>query len=419
MSIVLEPDRHGYEDARRIFNSSIDRRPSAIIRVRTSNDIGTIVHSLINAELGFTVRGGGHSIAGTCIADGAIMIDLSLLRKVTFSPDTGIATAEAGALWCDYDAVTTRYGKASTGGIVSHTGVAGLTLGGGFGWLMGEAGLACDTLVGVTAVNAEGMTVNINEDNPSLKLFRGAGRSLGIISSFRFRPVPIPKLITAGRLELSLQELPELMHNCSIATTQSPDWITVSPSILWTNGDWRAVLDFVSTQPKEPTIKAILDAYGTKPQRVAEMPYVKAQRQFDTKLRFGRRNYWKSIAVTDIDQNLSEQLAQHMRKSPTHQTFLSVDVLHGRALVEPFGGSSYSLRNKPLVVLFNTIWQDPNDDKVNIEWCRKGFDFMSKTMGTDSTYTNYFSEDDIGVQAGSEKSLSETDVATWRASKLR
>src|SRR5204863_8692936 len=114
------------------------------------------------------------------------------------------------------------------------------------------------------------------------------------------------------------------MHKCAVATRYSPDWLTVSPLILWANGDWRGVLDFVSTQSKEPTVETIVDAYGAKPQRVAEIPYVAAQRQLDTTLRFGRRNYWKSIAVSDTDEGLVERLASHMRRSPSLQTFLSV-----------------------------------------------------------------------------------------------
>jgi FAD/FMN-containing dehydrogenase len=417
-AIVLQPGQHGYEDSRRVFNSSIDRRPSAIVRMRNCDDIPIVVRTLSESELTFSVRSGGHSIAGTSVADDVVMLDLSLLRRVEFDERSGVAKAEAGALWCDYDAVTTRYGCASTGGIVSHTGVAGLTLGGGLGWLMGEAGLACDALVGVSVVDANCELFEVEEDDPSLRHFRGAGRSLGVATKLRFRPVAIPPLVTAGRLTLSLSEAPTLMSQCAAAARESPDWLTVSPSFLWMNDDWCSVLDFVSTRNLAETSDALTDAYGLVPQRIAQVPYVAAQRQLDTELRFGRRNYWKSLALASLDSDVMERLAGHLRESPSRQTFLSVDVLHGRSLDEPVGGSSYGLRARPLVVLFNTIWEDPLADAENIRWCAAGFEMMASSVRDPSTYSNYFSDDDVGVQRGSERPLETTELARWRPNGL-
>jgi len=412
-SIVLEPDRHGYEDARKVFNDCIDRRPAAIVRVRDSRDIAKSVRILAEGGLSFTVRGGGHGIAGTCVRDGAVMLDLSLTRKVTYDDDLGIATSEAGALWCDYDAVTTRYGYASTGGIVSHTGVTGLTLGGGLGWLMGEAGLACDSLVGLTVIDSRAESQYLREGDPELRSFRGSGRSLGVVTELRFRPRPIGSTVTSGRITVPLSASAELLTRCSLAIEDSPDWLTVSPLLLWADGEWRAVLDFVSTRGKEETSKALKKTFDREPTHLQEVPYLVVQRQFDDELRFGRRNYWKSVAMSSIDMNLGRALADHLQRSPSRQTFISVDVMHGRALNEPPGGSSYKLRGRPLVVLFNTIWQDMKEDPENIQWCREGFALLSSSSRESSTYSNYFSQDDVGVQPGSAAVLSDEEVARW------
>lgn len=418
-AVVLGTGRYGYNEARSLFNSSLDRKPSAVVRVRRTVDVARIVQILSQAQLPFTVRGGGHSIAGTSIQDGAVVLDLSLLRKVKYDLDLGVASAEAGALWCDYDEITSQFGRASTGGIVSHTGVAGLTLGGGLGWLMGEFGLACDRLIGLTVVDARGESCDIREDQEALKYFRGSGRSLGVVTSLHFRPNPIPANVTSGRMTWNSSEWPNIMRNCSIAAADSPDWLTVSPSLLWADGKWCAVLDFVSTRNVADTREALLAQYGATPSLVEETPYKVAQTKLDSEFRFGRRNYWKSVALSNVDDMLAKGLVEHIERSPSRQTFISVDVLHGQALVDPVGGSSYRLRDRPLVILLNTIWEDPRQDEENIRWCSEGFDLLVGGAEDDSTYSNYFSEDDVGVQSGSEQTLPPEIIARWKPSGLR
>ena len=256
-ALTLPESRHGYDEARRVFNSMFDRRPSAIVRPRQSSDIERIVSILVQDGHRFTIRGGGHSIAGTCVADGTVMLDMSLLRRVTFDETTGIASAEPGALWCDYDAVTTRFGVASTGDIVSHTGVAGLVLGGGLGWLMGLAGLGCDALVGVDCYSSAGHVEHLDEDDPDLQLFRGAGRSLGVATELRFRPIPIPSQITAGRATTPLESAAEMFHLTDTSSEGWPAWVTVSPALVNRDGRWIGILDFVSTESTEKTTEVV------------------------------------------------------------------------------------------------------------------------------------------------------------------
>ena len=413
-ALTLPESRHGYDEARRVFNSMFDRRPSAIVRPRQSSDIERIVSILVQDGHRFTIRGGGHSIAGTCVADGTVMLDMSLLRRVTFDETTGIASAEPGALWCDYDAVTTRFGVASTGGIVSHTGVAGLVLGGGLRWLMGLAGLGCDALVGVDCYSSAGHVEHLDEDDPDLQLFRGAGRSLGVATELRFRPIPIPSQITAGRATTPLESAAEMFHLTDTSSEGWPAWVTVSPALVNRDGRWIGILDFVSTESTEKTTEVVRRCLPSDHRiQIDQMPYCEAQRLLDTELRFGRRNYWKSVASDKMDLETCEHLVEHIQASPSPQSFVSVDVVHGAALREPVGGSSYRLRHKRYVILFNTIWIDPADDTRNIEWCSKGFAALTRDTGEDGTYSNYFSEDDVDSQPGSSVELDAAARDRW------
>jgi hypothetical protein len=419
-SVILDQSRYGYDDAKNIFNRAIQRTPSAIIRLRSCSDIEVTVRALSQAGVRFTLRGGGHSIAGTCIDEGAVMLDMSLLRRVLVDPSTQEARVEPGALWCDYDAATTRHELASTGGIVSHTGVAGLTLGGGLGWLMGLAGLACDSLVGLTVINGACETVEVDEQHEALRLFRGAGRSLGVVTELRFRPRQCGSTVTSGRAVYDFEAAAELLVECSQAAFDSPDWLTVSPSLIWRDGQWSAVLDFVSTESLVTTNAALKRSFSAaKSLNADRMPYVSAQKRLDSILRFGRRNYWKSLALRDISSNIAAALVDDIQAAPSRQTFLSIDVLHGSSLLEPSGGSSYALRDLPLVVLFNTIWEDSEGDEANRSWCRNASDRLSEMSGSHATYSNYFSEDDVATQPGSSPQLSKEAVAEWTPAGLR
>ena len=174
------------------------------------------------------------------------------------------------------------------------------------------------------------------------------------------------------------------------------------------------MLDFVSTEDLRTTTAALKRAFSAPMTlNVHRMPYVSAQKQLDSVLRFGRRNYWKSLALSQISSDLAVSLVEVIQAAPSLQTFLSVDVLHGVALEEPSGGSSYTLRDKPLVVLFNTIWEDAAGDEANRSWCRNAFTTLSRISGAQATYSNYFSEDDVATQAGSSPGLTKEDLSEW------
>lgn len=414
-ALVFPVGLYGFEQSSVIFNQMIESRPAAVVRPRSVSEIALIVEIFEKYRVNFTVRAGGHSIAGACVSDGAIMLDLSLLRKVRIDPTSGVATVEPGALWGDFDRATTRFGLASTGGIVSHTGVAGLILGGGLGWLMGEKGLAADNLIALRVIDASLQVRDVDVSHPDISLFRGSGRALGVVTEFKVQCSPIPAMVTVGRAVLPVEYAAEIW--CSISQSHSaiPPWLTFSPAISNSGGRWFAVLDLVATRTPSrvwEVVVAIVPSIA-KALTLRETSYVEAQSMFDTALRFDRRNYWKSIAKSELDVDVITSLSSHAMRSPSPQSFLSVDVLHNAAQTVPASGSSYGLRDKPFVVLLNTIWTNPQDDAQNVKWCREGFQILTEGAAEDSTYSNYFSADDVGSQGGSHSTIAMGTKRKW------
>lgn len=415
--VVLPPDLHGYHDCRAIFNRMIDRTPSLVVRPLTVDALVSAARILIDTSSAFSLRAGGHSIAGTCVMDDAVMMDLSLLRRVRVDRERRLAFCEPGALWADFDRATSAHNLASTGGIVSHTGIAGLILGGGLGWLMGEFGLACDNLVGLRAIDATGALSYVPDQD--LRYFRGAGRSLGVATEFVVRLGLIPEVLTRGRLEASLFAFPDVLEAAYRSLSQGPDWLTISPSVVWADEAWITVVDFVSSRDERETVEVIVELFGSRPDRLWREPYVIVQSFLDSYLRFGRRNYWKSVAFERVPASLAEFLVDHISRAPSKQSFISVDVVHGRGLREPDGGSVYSLRGYPLVLLVNTIWQSPSEDDANINWTMEAFEqFQALGPVMAATYSNYMSADDIGQQPGSSGLVAASIRNRWQPAAL-
>jgi hypothetical protein len=193
---ILQPGDPGYDEARHVWNGTIDRFPAMIARCRSTGEVAAAVRMATSARLEIAVRGGGHSIPGLSVCEGGVMIDLSPMKGVEVDVDRRVARAQPGLLWGEYDLATQRYGLAGPGGEISHTGVAGLTLGGGIGWLSRRHGLSCDNLLGATVVLADGSVVEVDEDHHPDLLWglRGGGGNFGIVTEFRFRVHPLPHL---------------------------------------------------------------------------------------------------------------------------------------------------------------------------------------------------------------------------------
>ena len=222
---VIAPDRNGYDDARAVWNGTVDRRPRLIARCSGTADVAAAVRFARDRDLEIAVRGGGHNVAGTAVCDDGIVIDLSAMRAVTVDPVERTALVQGGALWGDVDHETQAHGLATTGGIVSHTGVGGLTLGGGIGWLMRKHGLTVDNLVEAELVTAEGDIIRASaNDHPDLFwALRGGGGNFGVVSSFRFTLHPVGPTVMAGPVFWAAEDTTDVLRFYREFVTDAPD----------------------------------------------------------------------------------------------------------------------------------------------------------------------------------------------------
>ena len=223
--VVISPDDAGYDDARAVWNGNVDRRPRLIARCTSTADVAAAVRFARARDLEIAVRGGGHNVAGTALCDDGVVIDLSAMRAVTVDPVERTALVQGGALWGDVDRGTQAHGLATTGGIVSHTGVGGVSLGGGIGWLMRKYGLTVDNVVAAEVVTAEGDIIRASgAEHPDLFWgLRGGGGNFGIVSSFRFRLHPVGPTVVAGPVFWAAEDTAEVLRFYRDFVTDAPD----------------------------------------------------------------------------------------------------------------------------------------------------------------------------------------------------
>lgn len=402
---ITTPGDSGYDEARAVWNGMIDRYPALIVHCENADDVVASVAFAREQGLTIAVRGGGHGVAGHATCDDGIVIDLTPMKTIEVDVEARIARAGAGVTWGELDAATQEFGLATPGGVFSDTGIAGLTLGGGFGWLRNTFGLSCDNLVAADVVTADGRMVRATETENSDLLWglRGGGGNFGIVTNFEFR-----------------------LHEVG------PDVYFV---FCFINGDGdntrRAIehyMDYVASAPdKVGTVLALgvvppLDAFPTeihgrrfalmcglyagapeegesilRPLRESGetlidfsgvMPYVEAQQAFDEDYPDGMRYYWKAINLTHIDETAIERIAEHaMRQASPLST---VDLWHIGGAVQriPATHSSYGGRHARFLMTMEANWEDAADDAANIAWGRDGVELMSE-YSDGSTYVNF------------------------------
>src|SRR5262245_61494916 len=222
---LIAPDDGGYDDGRAVWNGSVDRRPRLVARCRGVADAAAVVRFARARDLAIAVRGGGHNVAGTAVCDDGIVIDLSAMRAVTVDLAARTARVQGGALWGDVDHATQRHGLATTGGIVSHTGVGGVSLGGGIGWLMRKHGLVVDNLVEAEVVTAEGEVIRASADeHPDLFwALRGGGGNFGVVTAFQFRLHPVGPTVLAGPVFWAAEDTADVLRFYHEFVTDAPD----------------------------------------------------------------------------------------------------------------------------------------------------------------------------------------------------
>ncbi len=390
---LLRPFDPGYDEARRIWNGMIDRRPALIVRCAGVADVIASVDFARTTGLTVAVRGGGHNVAGNAVCDGGIMIDLSGMRSVRVDPAARTARVEPGATWGDFDHETLAFGLATTGGVVSSTGVAGLTLGGGIGWLHGRHGLSCDNLLSVDIVTADGRLLHASSDeNPDLFWgVRGGGGNFGIVTSFEFRLHPVD-MVVGGLVIYPAQLARDILRSYRAFVANAPDEFT-STAILTTSPEGHPVLIIGACYngPIEEGIEFIRPLREFAPPIVdmlGPIPYRVLQTMTDAGFPAGMLNYWKSNFVNDLDDELIDILLERFSVVASPKTALLIEACGGMMRRVDPEATAFHHRNSPYNILIVGIWTDPTRNETNIDWVRATWNAI-QPFSSGGVYVNY------------------------------
>jgi FAD/FMN-containing dehydrogenase len=414
---VLEPGQPSYEQARRVWNGTIDRRPALIAQCRSEDDVAAALALARQHDLLVAVRGGGHGVAGYAVCDDGLVIDLSPMRAVEVDVEARTATVQPGARWADVDQATQAHGLVTPGGEVSVTGVAGLTLGGGMGYLRRKYGLSCDNLVAADVVTADGNRVHASEhDNPDLFwALRGGGGNFGVVTSFVFRLHPFGHEVTTLTPFFALDDAHQVLSRWREFTRSAPDEATTAFAI-WAvpddpdlpealRGLPACVLDGMyagAPETGEALFRPLRDAASTLLDMSGRTSYVEAQSALDALFPDGGLYYWKSLFLDELTDEAMERIVAHSRTRPNPRILVILRHLGGAlARVDP-DATAYSNRGARYMLSIDAAWSDPQENERNIAWVREFWQLM-QPFSNGGVYLNF-------------PGFGEGDRELWRAS---
>ena len=374
---LLRPGDDGYESARRVWNAMVDKQPALIARCAGAADVVNAVRFAREQDLLVSIRGGGHGVAGLAVCDGGLMIDLSPMKGIRVDPAARTARAEAGVLWGEFDRELQAFGLATVGGVVATTGIAGLTLGGGQGWLTGKHGLSLDNLLSVDVVTAEVELIHANEEeNPDLFwALRGAGANFGVVTSFEYRIHPVGPTVLGGMVIHPLDRVREVLRFYRDFAAQQPDELTTYAALL-TSPDGVPVVAMVvcyagALEDGEQAVAELRRFGQPVADTIGPMPYIAVQGIIGEGFPSGRLNYWKSTLLREIPDEVIDALAAFASQVPSPFTAIAIADTHGAyGRVAP-DATAYSHRDLPFDLVMLSSWTDPADTERNVAWTRE------------------------------------------------
>lgn len=403
---VILPDDAAYDEARKVWNGMIDRYPALIVRPLDVSDVIAAVNFAREHDLLLSVRGGGHNVAGHATNDGGIVIDLAEMKQIEVDPAGRTVRVGGGATWGDVDAATQPHGLATPGGVYSRTGIAGLTLGGGYGWLRSTYGLSCDNLIAAEVVTADGRLVHASAtENPDLLWgLRGGGGNFGVVTTFEFRLHPVgPDVMFVfvfhdGRGEDDMKRALRLYRDFSETAPDEANTIAalgqIPPDEHFPEELHRtpfAAFGGLYVGPVdegEKVLRPLRDLGTPLLDFSGVMPYVEAQRAFDADYPDGLRYYWKSLNLTRLDEDAIERIVRHARQQPS--PFSTTDLWHVGGAMKRVGPdeSAFSGRDAAFLLSPEANWLDAADDEANLRWVR---DFVADMapFSDGSRYLNF------------------------------
>jgi len=405
---VLAPGESGYDAARTIWNAMIDRRPALIIRAAGAADVIQAVTLARTHGLVIAIKGGGHNIAGNAVGDGGLMLDLSAMKSVRIDPRARTARVEPGVTLGEFDREAQAFGLATPVGINSTTGIAGLTLGGGFGWISRRYGLTVDNLIAADVVTADGKLLRASAtESPGLFwAIRGGGGNFGVVTSFEYRLHPVGPEVMAGLIIFPQDNARTLLRQYRKITARAPReltaWVVLrkAPPLPFLPAEVHGTdivvfaVCYCGDLAKGKKAVAPLRALG-KPLAdiVGPMPFAGWQTAFDPLLTPGARNYWKSHDFAKLSDPLIDLLVDHAGRVPTPETEVVLVHIGGAVNNVPVIATSYPHRNIEYIVNVHTRWSHPSQDQSCIAWARQLFDAMAP-HSTGGVYVNFMPEDE-------------------------
>lgn len=373
---LLRPGDAGYDAARKVWNGMIDKRPAMIARCTGAGDVIQCVRIAREHDLLVSVRGGGHNVAGIAICDGGLMIDLSPMKSIRVDPVAWTARAEPGVLWGEFDRETQMFGLATTGGQVSTTGIAGLTLGGGEGWLASKHGFTIDNLLSADVVTAEGQltTASGTEHEDLFWALRGAGHNFGVVTSFEYRLHPVP-IVLGGMVLHPFQRARDVLRFYREFTAALPDELTTMGVIL-TGPDGNQVaaliVCYAGAVDEGERVLAPLRGFGPPvADTIGPIPYTTMQTMLDAAFPPGRLNYWKSSLTNRLSDEVIDAIVEYAAEIPSPFSAVAIADFHGAHSRVGKRDTAYYHRDLQYDILILSSWTELAESERNVRWTRE------------------------------------------------
>jgi FAD/FMN-containing dehydrogenase len=404
---VIAADDPGYDEARRVYNAMIDKRPRVVVRPAGVTDVIAAVNFARESEVDLSVRDGGHSVPGFGTNDDGLVIDLSSMKSVRVDQKNLTARTEGGATWGDFNHATHAFGLATTGGIISTTGVAGLTLGGGIGYLARGFGLSCDNLISADVVTADGRVVTVSaEENADLFwALRGGGGNFGVVTSLEFSLHPV-KDVYGGPMFFELEHAGDLLRFYRDFIADAPEEFggfpayQIAPPLPFIpeerHGD--TLIAFVSCwagplEEGENALKSIRDVAPVVAEHIGPMPFPALNSAFDALVPPGLQHYWKANFVTELTDAAIAAHVEHGPKVPTVNSTMHIYPINGACHRVGADETAFGHRDATFATVIAGMWPEPADNEANIQWVRNYYD-ATAPHSKEGGYINFMAADD-------------------------
>jgi FAD/FMN-containing dehydrogenase len=395
---VFRPGHPDYDPARTLFNAMIDKHPALIARCRTAPDVQRALEFAQRHHLPIAVRGGGHNIAGKALCDDGVVIDLSVMKEVRVDPAARTVRAGAGLTWGEFDRATQAHGLATTGGFISTTGIGGLTLGGGLGWLMRTYGLACDNLRSVEVVTADGqLRVADAEHEPDLFwAVRGGGGNFGVVTSFEYQLHPVGQLL-AGVVFYPVDQARDALRFYRELMATAPDEL-MAYALFLTSPEGVPLFGIAACYvgPVETGERMLgpLRGFGRPvADLIQPMSYLQLQSMFDPGFPAGRLNYWKSSFLRELSDEAIDTLVARLAAFPSPLSAFALEPLGGAVSRVGVDQTAFPHRKVGFSLVIVSMWTDPAESARQIEWTREFWNAM-QPFSSEAVYVNYLDADE-------------------------